>query len=54
MSSTHLHQFVRAPRARVYAALIDADAVAQWMVPDGMASVVHEFDSREGGAFGSR
>lgn len=25
--------------------------VSQWMVPDGMTSVVHEFDAREGGRF---
>ena len=42
---------IAAPRAQVYAALLDADAVQQWMVPDGMTSEVHEFDAREGGAF---
>jgi uncharacterized protein YndB with AHSA1/START domain len=31
--------------------LLDADAVRQWMVPDGMTSKVHSFDAREGGAF---
>jgi uncharacterized protein YndB with AHSA1/START domain len=40
---------VRAPREKVYAALIDADAVARWKVPDGMTSQVHVFDAREGG-----
>ena len=40
-----------APRERVYEALIDERAVATWMVPDGMTSHVHAFDSREGGAF---
>jgi uncharacterized protein YndB with AHSA1/START domain len=35
----------------VYAALLDAAAVQQWMVPDGMTSEVHTFDAREGGAF---
>jgi uncharacterized protein YndB with AHSA1/START domain len=41
---------VNAPRATVYRALLDARAVATWMVPDGMTSHVHEFDAREGGA----
>jgi uncharacterized protein YndB with AHSA1/START domain len=50
-SSTRLSQYVKAPRAQVYRALIDAAAVARWMVPDGMSSQVHEFDGREGGAF---
>lgn len=40
-----------APRAAVYRACLDADAVATWMVPDGMTSQVHAFDPREGGGF---
>jgi uncharacterized protein YndB with AHSA1/START domain len=40
-----------APRSDVYRALLDADAVALWRVPDGMSSQVHEFDAREGGSF---
>jgi uncharacterized protein YndB with AHSA1/START domain len=31
--------------------LLDARAVATWMVPDGMTSHVHAFDGREGGTF---
>lgn len=42
---------IAAPRARVYRALLDAEAVATWMVPDGMSSHVHAFDAREGGAY---
>jgi uncharacterized protein YndB with AHSA1/START domain len=42
---------VNAPRAAVYRALLDADAVATWMVPTGMTSQMHEFEPREGGAF---
>lgn len=42
---------IRAPRAAVYAALLDPRAVQTWRVPDGMRSVVHEFDAREGGRF---
>ncbi len=51
MSATHIRVHVDAPRATVYRALVDADAVAAWMVPDGMTSHVHAFDAREGGAF---
>ena len=51
MSSTHVSRRIKAPRARVYHALIDARAVATWMVPTGMTSRVHAFDAREGGAF---
>ena len=51
MQATHVRRHVRAPRARVYRALLDAGAIAAWRVPDGMTSVVHEFDAREGGSF---
>jgi uncharacterized protein YndB with AHSA1/START domain len=49
--STQLSHFIAAPRPAVYRAILEADAVATWMVPDGMTSQVHEFDAREGGRF---
>jgi uncharacterized protein YndB with AHSA1/START domain len=49
-TTTRVDVRVRAPRAAVYRALLDARAVATWMVPPGMSSVVHAFDAREGGA----
>src|SRR4030081_2218357 len=51
MSSTRITRRVTAPRASVYRALLDARAVARWMVPTGMTSHVHAFDAREGGSF---
>lgn len=51
MRPTRIRLRVNAPRASVYRALLDARAVAQWMVPTGMTSRVHEFDAREGGSF---
>nr|WP_268760538.1 SRPBCC family protein [Protofrankia coriariae] len=42
---------MNAPRAVVYRALLDADAIARWRVPAGMTALVHEFDPREGGSF---
>lgn len=42
---------MRAPRAEVYRALVDARAIATWRVPVGMTAVVHEFDARKGGSF---
>ena len=50
MSSTRIRRRVNAPRARIYRALLDAGAVAKWMVPAGMTSQVHAFDAREGGS----
>jgi uncharacterized protein YndB with AHSA1/START domain len=49
--STRITRHVNAPRASVYRALIDAQAVATWMVPNGMTSHVHEFEARVGGPF---
>jgi uncharacterized protein YndB with AHSA1/START domain len=51
MSSTRVSWRVNAPRASVYRALLDANAVATWKVPTGMTSHVHAFDAREGGSF---
>ena len=51
LGTTRLTQHVNAPPANVYRALIDAEAVATWMVPQGMTSQVHRFESREGGSF---
>ncbi|MGC9665160.1 SRPBCC domain-containing protein [Planosporangium sp. 12N6] len=49
--STRVSRHVNAARPAVYRALVDADAIATWRVPDGMRSHVHEFDAREGGSF---
>ena len=44
-------QRVRAPRAAIYRALLDPQAIQAWRVPEGMRCVVHEFAAREGGRF---
>ncbi|KUL20529.1 SRPBCC domain-containing protein [Streptomyces regalis] len=51
MYSTRVTRHVNASRAAVYRALLDADAIAKWRVPDGMTGHVHAFDGREGGTF---
>lgn len=51
MTTTRLTRHIRAAPALVYRALLDPEAVQQWMVPDGMTSHVHSFEPREGGAF---
>jgi uncharacterized protein YndB with AHSA1/START domain len=50
MPPTEVRVHIDAPRERVYAALLDPEAVARWKVPQGMTAEVHEFDAREGGA----
>ena len=51
MYSAQVSRHVQAPPSAVYRALLEADAIARWRVPDGMTSHVHEFDAREGGRF---
>jgi uncharacterized protein YndB with AHSA1/START domain len=51
MTTTRLTRHLNAPRADVYRALVDAEAVARWKVPGGMSCEVHEFDGSEGGRF---
>ena len=49
--STRVSAHVSASPPEVYRALLDADSVARWPVPDDMTAMVHEFDAREGGRF---
>lgn len=51
VSTMRMNRHINAPRAAVYRALLDEDAIANWRVPAGMTSEVHEFDPREGGTF---
>lgn len=51
MRSSRISRHINAPRAAVYGALLDPRAVSAWRVPDGMTSVVHALDAREGGWF---
>ncbi|MGY1822785.1 SRPBCC family protein [Geodermatophilus sp. SYSU D00079] len=51
VGTTRVSRHLRAPRAAVYRALVDADAVARWKVPPGMTATVHDFTGTEGGTF---
>ncbi|MFC7725767.1 SRPBCC domain-containing protein [Nocardioides sp. GCM10028917] len=42
---------VSAPPGEVYAAFVDADALAAWLPPDGMTGEIAEADLRVGGGF---
>jgi uncharacterized protein YndB with AHSA1/START domain len=50
-ASTQVSRIIKVPRAAVYQAFLDADAVASWLAPDNMSGHVHAFDAREGGTF---
>lgn len=49
MGTSRIIRRIAAPRDAVYRAILDASAVASWMVPTGMTGRVHAFDAREGG-----
>lgn len=51
MTATRMTMRIHAPRANVYRAFLDAQAVASWMVPTGMSSHVHAFEPHVGGRF---
>lgn len=51
MTTTRVTRHLHAPRSRVYAALIDGDALPRWKVPRDMTMQVHSFDGTEGGSY---
>ncbi|MFE3546100.1 SRPBCC domain-containing protein [Nocardia sp. NPDC059177] len=51
MATTRIGTHIHASRAEVYRLLLDADAVKEWMVPDGLTSEVHRFEPEVGGSF---
>jgi uncharacterized protein YndB with AHSA1/START domain len=42
---------IAAPPARVYAALVDREALVAWLPPDGMTGRFERFDPRPGGSY---
>lgn len=42
---------IAAPADRVYEALVDAEALATWLPPDGMSGRFERFDARPGGSY---
>ncbi|SNY23198.1 SRPBCC domain-containing protein [Paractinoplanes atraurantiacus] len=42
---------IAAPVDRVYAALVDAEALTAWLPPDGMSGRFERFDARPGGSY---
>lgn len=42
---------ISAPVERVYAALVDPDALTAWLPPDGMSGRLERFDARPGGSY---
>jgi uncharacterized protein YndB with AHSA1/START domain len=44
-------RIIAAPPQRVYAALMNPDALATWLPPDGMTGRFERFDARPGGSY---
>jgi uncharacterized protein YndB with AHSA1/START domain len=42
---------IAAPLERAYAALVDPEALATWLPPDGMSGRFERFDARPGGSY---
>src|ERR1700709_1587000 len=52
MARTDAASRVIAPRSdRVYAALVDPEALAAWLPPEGMSGRFEQFDARPGGSY---
>jgi uncharacterized protein YndB with AHSA1/START domain len=51
MGATKIRTKIRAPRDKVYRALLDPDLVAQWKVPREMTCEIHEWNPVVGGIF---
>ena len=49
--TTRVSRRIAAPRAALYAALMDPAALAAWLPPGRMTGVVHAFDARVGGGY---
>jgi uncharacterized protein YndB with AHSA1/START domain len=50
-NTIRLHRVLRAPPERVYRALLDADAMAKWLPPNGFTGKVHHVDDKVGGTY---
>ena len=49
--TVRLHRVLRAPAERIYRAFLDADAMANWLPPNGFTGKVHHLEARVGGTF---
>jgi uncharacterized protein YndB with AHSA1/START domain len=46
-----LHRLLRATPERVYRALLDPDALAKWLPPNGFTCKVHHLEAKVGGTY---
>jgi uncharacterized protein YndB with AHSA1/START domain len=50
-STVRLHRVFTAPPDRIYRAVLEPEAIAKWLPPNGFTCTVHALDARVGGRF---
>ena len=50
-NTIRLHRVLRAKPERIYRALLDADALAKWLPPNGFIGKVHHLEAKVGGTY---
>ncbi|SDY17748.1 SRPBCC domain-containing protein [Nitrosomonas sp. Nm33] len=50
-NTIQLHRVLCATPKRIYRALLDADAMAKWLPPNGFTGKVHHIDVKVGGTY---
>ncbi len=50
-NTIRLHRVLRATPERIYRAVLDADAMAKWLPPNGFTCKVHHLDAKVGGSY---
>jgi len=50
-NTVKFHRVLKAPPERIYRALLDADAMAKWLPPNGFTGKVHSLDAQVGGGY---
>jgi len=51
MRTDRASRVIAAPPERVYAALVDPEALTVWLPPEGMSARIEQFDARPGGSY---
>jgi uncharacterized protein YndB with AHSA1/START domain len=50
-NTIRLHRIIRSTPEKIYRALLDADAKAKWLPPNGFTGKVHHLEAKVGGTF---
>jgi uncharacterized protein YndB with AHSA1/START domain len=50
-NTVRLHRVLRATPEKIYRAFLEADALANWLPPDGFTCTVHNCEAKVGGSF---